>query len=102
VAADALSTFYPAVHLYDNVPGGVGLSEPLFGLRNDVVAGALSLVAGCDCAAGCPACIGPILASDEAGARSPKAHALAVLDLLAGAEPALAAARLPAPQAEVV
>ena len=102
LAADALATFYPAVHLYDNVPGGVGLSEPLFGLRDEVVAGALSLVAGCDCPAGCPACVGPVLASDETAERSPKLHALAVLDLLSGADPEVAARRCAAPNVVVV
>lgn len=98
--ADALATFHPTIHLYDNVPGGVGLSEPLFELRDEVIAGALKLVSGCDCEAGCPACVGPVLASDEQAARSPKVNALAVLDLLHGAEPALAAARLPAQHLE--
>jgi len=94
LSADALSTFYPAVHLYDNVPGGVGLSEPLFALRDEVVRGARSLVDRCDCTVGCPACVGPVLASDETASRSPKQHALAVLDLLAGESVADSALRL--------
>ncbi len=77
--------FQPAVFLYDNYPGGVGLSAPLFDQRRAVVADARELVAGCGCSYGCPACVGPILASDEVRGQPPKAAALRVLDLLAGA-----------------
>jgi DEAD/DEAH box helicase domain-containing protein len=76
--------FRPTVYLYDNYPGGVGRSAPLFDMRQQVVERALALVAGCDCSHGCPACIGPILASDEARGYSPKRAALTVLELLGG------------------
>jgi DEAD/DEAH box helicase domain-containing protein len=39
-------------------------------------------VADCDCRLGCPACVGPVLASDEDRGHSPRALALKVLDLL--------------------
>ncbi len=68
--------------LYDNYPGGVGLSAPLFDARVEVVRGARELVAACGCTYGCPACVGPILASDETRGFSAKAGALKVLDLL--------------------
>ncbi|TCJ18532.1 DEAD/DEAH box helicase [Parasulfuritortus cantonensis] len=77
-----LREFRPTVFLYDNYPGGMGLSEPLFDLRTKVVEGARALVGRCACKHGCPACVGPILASDEARGQSPKSAALAVLDLL--------------------
>ena len=76
--------FRPTVYLYDNYPGGVGLSAPLFDLRQQVVERARSLVADCDCRHGCPACVGPILASEEERGYSPKRAALTVLDLLHG------------------
>ena len=76
--------FRPTVFLYDNYPGGIGLSEPLFGIRTQVVDRAIELVSACTCRQGCPACIGPILAADERAASSPKATALEVLSLLAG------------------
>ncbi|MEO7916193.1 MAG: DUF1998 domain-containing protein, partial [Dokdonella sp.] len=69
-------------HLYDNHPGGIGLSEPLFLRAPALVRDARELVACCECKAGCPACVGPILASDE-DRRSPRDLALAVLDLFA-------------------
>jgi DEAD/DEAH box helicase domain-containing protein len=48
-----------------------------------VIAGARALVSACECRLGCPACVGPILATDEAWNRSPKVAALRVLDLFA-------------------
>ncbi|WP_459863952.1 DEAD/DEAH box helicase [Endothiovibrio diazotrophicus] len=74
--------FRPALFLYDNYPGGIGLSAPLFDARETVVAGARELVAACGCSHGCPACVGPILASEEVRGFSPKRAALTVLDLI--------------------
>ncbi|HEY9132071.1 MAG TPA: DEAD/DEAH box helicase [Dyella sp.] len=74
--------FTPTVYLYDAFPGGVGLSAPLFERREDLIAQARSLIERCDCHQGCPACVGPVLASDEASERSPKAFALRVLSLM--------------------
>jgi DEAD/DEAH box helicase domain-containing protein len=79
---DGQGRFRPAVFLYDNYPGGVGLSAPLFDRRREVVAGARAMIAVCECRYGCPACVGPILASDETRGYSPKQAALQVLDLL--------------------
>ncbi len=78
--------FQPTVFLYDSYPGGIGLSAPLFDLRERVVAGARRMVEDCACTDGCPACIGPILGSDEHREHSPKRLALAVLSLLADAD----------------
>jgi DEAD/DEAH box helicase domain-containing protein len=75
--------FRPTVFLYDNYPGGIGLSAPLYDLRARVVAGATRLVAACACAKGCPACVGPILSSEEQQEGSAKDLAHAVLLLLA-------------------
>ncbi|MEI2432520.1 MULTISPECIES: DEAD/DEAH box helicase [Lysobacter] len=79
--------FVPTVYLYDNFPGGVGLSEPLWLRQAELVTRARELVQGCDCRAGCPACVGPILASDEEGAgATPRTLALQVLRLLEDAD----------------
>ncbi len=80
-----LQQFVPTVYLYDNFPGGVGLSEPLWSRANDIVQRALELVERCDCRSGCPACVGPVLAVDEArDGETAKTLALQVLGLLAG------------------
>jgi len=74
--------FRPAVFLYDNYPGGVGLSAPLFEQRRAVTAGAREMIRACECEYGCPACVGPILASEEVRGFSPKMAAVSVLELL--------------------
>ncbi len=76
--------FRPAVYLYDNYPGGIGLSAPLFEMANEIVHQAGDLIAACGCSHGCPTCVGPILASEEQRGHSPKAAAITVLNLLAG------------------
>ncbi len=79
--------FVPSVFLYDNFPGGVGLSEPLWQRQHELVQRASELVQRCDCSAGCPACVGPVLAASEGpGMATPRSLALEVLGLLA-AEP---------------
>jgi DEAD/DEAH box helicase domain-containing protein len=48
----------PTVFLYDNCPGGVGLTERIFEERAQVCQRARALVAACACEDGCPSCIG--------------------------------------------
>ncbi|WP_460833551.1 DEAD/DEAH box helicase [Lysobacter humi (ex Lee et al. 2017)] len=88
-----LQQFVPTIYLYDNFPGGVGLSEPLWTRQAELVQRAVELVERCDCRAGCPACVGPVLAGDEErdAAASPKALARRVLTLLARGREALEA-----------
>jgi len=52
-------TEQPTVYLYDMVPGGVGLAEKLFEIRNDLIDACLALVRACTCENGCPGCVGP-------------------------------------------
>ena len=49
----------PTLFLYEHVPGGTGLTERVFSLREELFAQAHKLVTTCACAAGCPACVGP-------------------------------------------
>jgi DEAD/DEAH box helicase domain-containing protein len=74
--------FEPTLFLYDNYPGGVGLSAPLFDASAQLVQDAIALVQDCVCTCGCPACIGPVLPGDEQRAQTPKGSALTVLALL--------------------
>jgi DEAD/DEAH box helicase domain-containing protein len=48
----------PTIFLFDQIPGGVGLSSRLFDERTALLRRAWTLVEGCGCADGCPACIG--------------------------------------------
>ena len=56
----------PTLYLYDAVPGGVGLTERLFTLTEQLVRACRDAVDSCRCADGCPACVGPAI---EVGAR---------------------------------
>ncbi|MGH8052002.1 MAG: DEAD/DEAH box helicase, partial [Arenimonas sp.] len=77
--------FIPTVYLYDNYPGGIGLSEPLWKRQSELLKRAVELVSECDCKCGCPACVGPVLAADENLIESPKMLAAKVLNLLVNA-----------------
>ena len=75
----------PRIFIYDNYPGGIGFSEPLFGMHDNLLARTRELIAGCDCQHGCPTCVGPV------GNTGPLAKmvALRILDLIAARAPAL-------------
>jgi DEAD/DEAH box helicase domain-containing protein len=50
----------PRIFVYDNYPGGVGFSQPLFRMHADLLARTRAVIAGCPCSQGCPSCVGPI------------------------------------------
>ncbi len=60
----------PTVYLYDSIPGGVGLAEKLFEVREDLVEACLALVLACDCDNGCPGCVGPQVESNSPARRA--------------------------------
>ena len=76
----------PRIFIYDNYPGGIGFSEPLFAMDDELRRRTHDLIAGCECQQGCPTCVGPI------GNTGPlaKTVALRILDLI-GAAPELPA-----------
>ncbi len=49
----------PSVVLYDQVPAGIGFSQRLFEMHDELIARALELVSECECQDGCPSCVGP-------------------------------------------
>lgn len=49
----------PTVVLYDSIPAGIGFSQKLFEMHDELIARALELVSECPCADGCPSCVGP-------------------------------------------
>ncbi len=55
----SLAEGQPAIVIYDNIPGGIGLSEHLYDLHAGLVAQAIETVTQCDCSDGCPSCVGP-------------------------------------------
>ena len=68
----------PRIFIYDNYPGGIGFSQPLYRMHQELLTSTRKLVADCDCENGCPGCVGPI------GNTGPlaKSAALSILDLL--------------------
>jgi len=70
----------PDLFLFDNYPGGIGQSAPLFRMTEKLLSGAAQLIGRCPCEAGCPACTGPIGETGEKG----KASALALLEAALG------------------
>ena len=55
---DALAS-EPNVFIYDNYPGGIGFSRPLFEMHARLLARTHELITSCPCASGCPSCVGP-------------------------------------------
>ena len=49
----------PSIVLYDQVPAGIGFSQKLFEIHEELLARALELVIECPCEDGCPSCVGP-------------------------------------------
>ena len=68
----------PRVFIYDNYPGGIGFSAPLYRMHDELLEATRRLITECPCEHGCPGCVGPI------GNTGPlaKMAALRILDLL--------------------
>ena len=79
VSGPAMLSDEPRVFIYDNYPGGIGFSEPLFGMHVELLARTRELITGCECERGCPTCVGPV------GNTGPlaKVVALRILDRIA-------------------
>jgi DEAD/DEAH box helicase domain-containing protein len=72
------------IFVYDNYPGGVGFSAPLFRMHHALISATKDLIAGCPCEKGCPSCVGPIA---DAGLPT-KLAVLRILSMLETAFPA--------------
>jgi DEAD/DEAH box helicase domain-containing protein len=77
-SAHMKTAFQPDIVLYDNYPGGIGQSDPLFRRQVELLNAARELLKGCACEDGCPSCVGP---PNEVGPRG-KEGALRVADKL--------------------
>ena len=49
----------PNIFIYDNYPGGIGFSRPLFDMHAPLLERTRELITGCPCESGCPSCVGP-------------------------------------------
>jgi DEAD/DEAH box helicase domain-containing protein len=72
----------PRIFIYDNYPGGIGFSQPLYRMHGELIESTRRLIAECECENGCPGCVGPI---GDTGPLA-KAAALRILSLLVGGD----------------
>jgi DEAD/DEAH box helicase domain-containing protein len=72
------AVFEPDLYLYDNYPGGVGQSAPLYEMTDRLLRDTAELLARCPCGDGCPSCVGPV---GEIGERG-KVAAMRILSAL--------------------
>lgn len=75
-------TGLPTVFIYDNYPGGVGFSEKLYELHDEVFEMAERLIENCGCDAGCPSCVGP--AGEFSGTGNPRDDTLEIVRYILG------------------
>jgi DEAD/DEAH box helicase domain-containing protein len=85
VGQETTDTFEPNLYLYDNYPGGIGQSAPLYRLTERLLRQTGELLAGCGCEAGCPSCVGPV---GEIGERGKEVAARILAELMAAGEKA--------------
>ncbi|MHA7963338.1 DEAD/DEAH box helicase [Paenibacillus sp. CAU 1782] len=78
----AVHTGRPTIYFYDRYPGGIGLSERLYQVHDELIRRAKALISRCSCLSGCPACVGPI---EEVGLLG-KQQAMQLLTEVGGAE----------------
>jgi len=79
VGQETTDTFEPNLYLYDNYPGGIGQSAPLYRLTPHLLRQTAELLAGCGCEAGCPSCVGPV---GEIGERGKEVAARILAELM--------------------
>jgi len=59
--------FEPDLYLYDNYPGGIGQSAPLYEMTEALLRDTAELITRCPCGDGCPSCVGPVGEVGERG-----------------------------------
>ena len=74
--------FSPNIFIYDNYPGGIGLSPSLFDIDRTLLDHGLQTILACPCRDGCPSCVGP---ARETGKQA-KQVAREILEKLLGEE----------------
>jgi DEAD/DEAH box helicase domain-containing protein len=73
-----LSGGRPTVVIYDQIPAGIGFSQQLFELHDDILYHAHTLISTCTCNDGCTSCVGPGGENGTGG----KLETLAILDTI--------------------
>jgi DEAD/DEAH box helicase domain-containing protein len=70
-----ISNGSPTIVLYDSIPAGIGFSQRLYEIHEELLLNARDVVDSCGCSDGCPSCVGP---GGEDGSGGKK-EALAIL-----------------------
>lgn len=70
----------PTVYIYDSYPGGVGFSNKLYELHDELFDTAVKMVTQCQCESGCPSCVGPLNEFTETD--NPKQLTLMLLNII--------------------
>lgn len=68
----------PAIVFYEEVSGGIGLTERMYEIHQRLLHSALEIVLSCGCEDGCPSCVGPGGENGQGG----KQEAIALLNSL--------------------
>jgi len=68
----------PTVVIYERMPAGIGLTQSLYQQHREIIEQCMQMVRDCECADGCPACVGP---AGEKGVGG-KCETLALLEML--------------------
>ena len=71
----------PNIFIYDNYPGGIGFSRPLFEMHDALLERSYELITGCPCQSGCPSCVGP---EGNTGPYAKQVATLILMNLLSG------------------
>ncbi|MBS4203163.1 DEAD/DEAH box helicase [Bacillus sp. FJAT-49754] len=48
----------PTIFIYDQYPGGIGISDKVYEMMTEIIAETKSMIINCPCESGCPSCIG--------------------------------------------
>jgi len=76
------STFtqMPTIYIYDNYPGGVGFSDRLYEIHEEIFKTAKEMIEDCVCESGCPSCVGPL--EEFSGSGNPKELTLKLINMI--------------------
>ena len=60
----------PSIDIWEQYPGGIGFSKKLFSMFREAASAGLELIESCQCAHGCPSCVGPALEVGDHGKKA--------------------------------
>ncbi len=60
----------PSIYIWEQYPGGIGFSKKLFSMFREAASAGLELIESCQCAHGCPSCVGPALEVGDHGKKA--------------------------------